>query len=229
MWSSRLVFMADWARPPERVADTWVTYRQTPLGVPPLYYGLPGHPSGQPSGRWHRKGEGYAQYLARSPVGAWAELVRQLTLRTSEQIETVHRRMWQVAVEAGDIADLSTFAKYVECGLDPEIAVGDHATSQRLADDLRAAGYSGVLSPSAALPDIDAPNLTLFGPRIEIVVDAAVPSRRNPDPGLWCFAVLLADRAGPPADLLTRTRFLGAKHLGLELWRSSEADLDRGR
>jgi RES domain-containing protein len=190
------------------------------MTVPPLYYGIPGQRPDQPGGRWHRNGEGYAQYLAQAPAGAWAELVRQLTLRTTAQIATVHRTLWLGVVESSDIADLSTFDAWSACGLDPDIAVGDHAQSQRVGDDLRDAGYRGVLSPSAALPDTAAPNLTLFGPRIELMVEADNVHPRNPDPDLWCVTTLLADRAAPPLGLCTRTRFLGAKHLGLERWRA---------
>ena len=43
-----------------------------------------------------------------------------------------------------------------------------HEEAQALADELRAAGYRGLLSPSAALAG--ATNLTLFGPRYEKVL-----------------------------------------------------------
>ena len=217
--------MASWTTAPEAKTGTWVTYRQTPLGVPPLYYGVPGRAPDQASGRWHRQGEGFSQYLALSAMGAWAELVRQLTLRTVGQIESVHRNLWSVQVHGRRIADLATFAKYDACGRDPDIAVDAHSRSQALADELRNSGYDGVLSPSAALPDAQEPNLTLFGPRVEVLVDGLSGTGSanhvgSLDPGLWCSAAWLAYHAAPPASLSLRTRFLGTAHRGLQEWRA---------
>ena len=40
----------------------------------------------QPSGRWHGDGEGPVQYLADTPDGAWAELLRHWNIRLAEDI-----------------------------------------------------------------------------------------------------------------------------------------------
>jgi hypothetical protein len=119
------------------------------------------------AGRWHAEGEGLEQYLALSSGGAWAELVRYDGIRTNERRFAEHRCLWQFRVAADGIADLSTFDNWEACGLDPAIAVGDHAASQVLASELRRARYRGVLSPSAALDVAGAVNLTLFGGRVE--------------------------------------------------------------
>lgn len=112
-------------------------------------------------------------------------------------------------VDESDIADLATFDRYRQAGLDPRVAVGDHAESQRLADRLRAAGYRGVLSPSASLPGTV--NLTVFGQRYEWPDDVS-DEWENPDPEVWLPAIRLAEQAPVPASLLTKTVFIGEPH-----------------
>jgi RES domain-containing protein len=163
----------------------------------------------QRSGRWHREGEGYAQYLALQPAGAWAELIRYERIRARARAQEYVRRLWLVLIDESDIAELSTFASYAECGLDPGIAVGEHGTSQTFADELRAASYRGVLSPSAALPG--ATNLTLFGERYEKVLLTQLEDWSNPDPTTRLGCQLVAESA-PPVELITRTCFVGFEH-----------------
>ena len=110
-----------------------------------------------------------------------------------------------------EIADLSTFDAYQGCGLDPGIAVGDHRQSQALADELRAAGYRGLLSPSAALAG--ATNLTLFGERYERVMLGGLDRWPNPRPDLFVPCSLVVD-GGPPVQLLQQTTFEGMPHPG---------------
>ncbi len=87
------------------------------------------------------------------------------------------------------------------------MATGPHEHSQRLADDLRAAGYRGVLSPSAALPG--ATNLTLFGMRFEKVLLGRLETWTNPDPDVWLPCTLVAE-GHPPARLVEEAVFFGA-------------------
>lgn len=203
------------------MAGTWRGFRQVAPDWPPLY-----HAAGEPlptqrSGRWHRQGQGYAQYLSLEPLGAWAELVRYERIRDGRRAAQYRRRLWLVLVRERDIADLSTFDRYAACGLDPRIAVGDHAAAQALADELRAAGYRGLLSPSAALAG--ATNLTLFGERYEKVLLGGLEAWRNPRPELWLPCTLAAEGA-PPAELITATTYAGMEHEAYRAWLAQRGD-----
>jgi hypothetical protein len=180
--------VASWLREPQRRAERWIAFR---------------------SGRWHREGAGYAQYLALAPAGAWAELIRYERIRANARAEQYVRRLWVVVVDEKDVADLSTFGAYADCGLEPRTAVGEHEESQALADELHDTGFRGVLSPSAALPG--ATNLTLFGTRYEKVLLTDLTRWRNPDPDRR-LACHLAAECGPPVELVTRTCFVGYEH-----------------
>jgi hypothetical protein len=154
---------------------------------------------------------GYAQYMALEPAGSWAELIRYERIRAEARSTQYTRRLWLIFVQEGDIADLSSFEDYTACGLDPRVAVGAHRASQELGDQLREAGYRGVLSPNAALPG--ATNLTLFGERYEKVLRVRPDSWQNPAPAerLPCH---LAAEGSPPAELITQTCFVGMRHDG---------------
>lgn len=193
-------------------------FRQVhPLWVP--FYHAFGEPTpSQCSGRWHREGEGYAQYTSLSASGAWAELIRSEHIRGNHRSAEYMRNLWHAFVDEMEIADLSSFDKYEAAGLDPGVAVGPHDRSQALADELRAAGFRGVLSPSAAIRDVV--NLTLFGPRVELPTREGVDVHPNPRPGLFVPCELVADGGSPPNDLLTEAIHEGEPHLGLDLWRN---------
>ena len=167
----------------------------------------------QESGRWHRRGEGYAQYLSLSAAGAWAELLRHLSIHTASLAVEQRRHLWAVTVVEHDIADLATFSAWTECGLDPAVAVGGHPRSQQVADELRAAGYRGVLSPSAALPG--AVNLALFGERYEWSIASLGATGANPDPDFWLAVELAAPEAHPAPAIIDETCFAGQPHAGL--------------
>ncbi len=164
----------------------------------------------QESGRWHREGEGYAQYLSLSAAGAWAELLRYLSIHTAELAVEQRRHLWAVTVVETQIADLARFPSWTAAGLDPSVAVEDHARSQALARELLEAGYRGLLAPSAALPG--AVNLTLFGQRYEW----SPLLGPVPDPQVWLAVELAAPDAHPPPDLIAATRFQGQQHAGLQ-------------
>lgn len=155
-----------------------------------------------------------------SPAGAWAELIRYLHLRTPDAVVEQRRSLWQVHVRLDDIADLSTFDHWEACGLDPASSIADdHSECQDVADWLTENGYSGVLSPSAALPG--SINLTVFGERYEHVTTddpGTLPAR---DPNLWLPVALAAAGAHPPHGLVTRTRYVGQPHGGFIDWQGS--------
>lgn len=193
-------------------------FRQVGHQQPPLWHdaGLDGIPV-QPNGRWHRRGEHYAQYMALSAAGAWAELIRYFSLRTPESVVEQRRSLWQAYVALDDVADLSSFDQWAECGLDPKTAVADDlAGCQDLAAWLHGEGYRGVLAPSAALPD--SVNLTVFGGRYEYLAADDPSALRERDPDRWLRVALAAEGAHPPQELVTRTRYLGQPHGGYEDW-----------
>jgi RES domain len=210
--------VASWRAEPRRLSGDWNCYRQASPDWPPLYHAAGEPAPSQVSGRWHRQGEDYAQYLSLEPLGAWAELVRYDAIRMVQRAHAYHRRLWLCFVREHEIADLSTFDAYRECGLDPGIAVGDHAASQALADELRATGYRGLLSPSAALAG--ATNLTLFGERYERVMLGGLDRWRNPRPDLFVPCSLVVE-GGPPVELLEQTTFEGMPHPGYRAWISA--------
>jgi hypothetical protein len=208
--------VASWRVKPKAVSGEWACFRQVSPPWPPLYHNAGVPVPDQESGRWHRNGEGYAQYLALLPLGAWAECARYYSLRSPDQARNMKRNLWLIVVRESDIADLSSFDRYEAFGIDPVIAVGDHAPAQALADDLRAAGFRGVLSPSASLPDVV--NLTVFGERYEKVLLTDPAAWSNPDPDAWlpCHPVV---EAGPvPVQLCTETVFQTKKHESYRRW-----------
>lgn len=210
--------MPSWQVEPTAVSGEWTCFRQVSPEWPPLYHNA-GVPSpDQESGRWHRKGEGYAQYLALSPLGAWAECARYYSLRSPKQAREMRRNLWLVFVRETRIADLSQFDRYDACGLDPAIAVEPHAAgrSQALGDELRQAGFRGVLSPSAALPGVV--NLTVFGERYEKVLLADLSAWANPDADAWLPVQTVAVAAPVPEQLTTETVFQTKKHESYRAW-----------
>ncbi|MDQ3933334.1 MAG: RES family NAD+ phosphorylase [Actinomycetota bacterium] len=207
--------MTTWRVEPPRLAGTWKAFRQVPHREVALYHSAGAPTPDQPSGRWHRVGEGYAQYLALEPLAAWAELVRNENIRSTAQALAFERDLYLALVEETDIADLSSFDAYERCGLDPRIAVGDHSVSQDLADELRAARFRGILSPSAALPF--GTSLTLFGERYEKVLPTGLERWTNPDPTRR-VPVTLTATGTLPTGLLMSTCFDGMRHEAYRQW-----------
>ena len=220
---SREVDVASWLAEPAAIAGRWIAYRHVARGVPPLWQGAGSTTLRQESGRWHREGESFVQYLALSSDGAWSEHVRYQAIRTEARRVREHRSLWQLRVSADQIADLSTFDAWDACGLDPAIAVGDHERSQALASELRRAGYRGVLSPSAALDVEGAVNLTLFGSRIEHHIEGRpLPDEPVGGPnGRWLPVILLTDRGAPTPFAMARTCYRMGEHRTLAEWRAA--------
>jgi hypothetical protein len=213
--------MPRWSAAPARTRFRGPTFRQVDPVWPPLFHDAGTSSPGQASGRWHRRGEGFAQYLALVPYGAWAECSRYFGLRSETDAQETRRNLWMVFVDSPAIADLSSFDKWDACGLDPAIGVdSDHTASQALADDLRGAGFRGVLSPSASLPD--ALNLTLFGQRLESVVRRDIDSWDNPDPKVWLPVLPVVQEAGVPVDLCTDTVWINHPHPSYRAWMKSK-------
>jgi RES domain-containing protein len=208
--------VASWAREPGRLSGVFPAFREVGEGYPPFWHpGSMRHPTPQPSARWHREGEGYAQYCSLETDGAWAELVRWEGIRAEADRREYRARLWQLWPEEKDIADLSMFDLIDACGLDPAIFVDDdHTGCQALANELRAAAYRGVLAPSASLPGVV--NLTLFGVRRELYGRPADVNNLRPD--LYVTVNLAADLSPPPDHILRVARYYGDPHLGYEAW-----------
>lgn len=218
--------MPSWTSEPAAVAGRWLAYRHVADGIPPLWHGAGSTTLRQESGRWHREGESLVQYLALSSDGAWAEFVRYEAIRTDARRRRANRSLWQLRISADQIADLSTFGAWEACGLDPRIAVGDHVRSQALASELRAAGYRGVLAPSAALDVAGAVNLTLFGARVEQHV-RGLPLPEEPvggPNGPWLPAILLTDRGAPTPFAMEHTCYRMGEHRTLAEWRAGHRE-----
>jgi RES domain len=203
--------VANWQAEPRRLSGTWACYRQTAVDTAPLFHAAGEAQPSQRSGRWHREGEGYAQYLSLDASGAWCELIRYEAIRADARAEQYRRNLWLVSVTEDEIADLSSFDDWEQCGLDPRMAVAEHEACQELAVDLLDAGYRGVLSPCAALSG--ATNLTLFGTRYERVLRSSSEHWENPAPGVMLACTLIAE-AGPPIRLVTETCGVGMVHEG---------------
>lgn len=209
-----------WRTEPRRLSGVWLAYRQVDPRWTPLYRSAGEPAPTQESGRSHRQGEGYVQYMSLEPAGAWCELVRREEIRDHHRRRAVRRNLWRITVQEREIADLSNFDAFEECGLDPGISVGPRAKAQALGVKLREAGYRGVLSPSAALPGTV--NLAVFGERYEIEIATGTEHPGNPDPSLWFPALLIAPSAHPPAQAMSQTCYRGDTHPGLADWRGSK-------
>lgn len=199
--------MANWRREPARLSQRWVVFRQVDQGrrETPLWRRLPLGP--QPPGRWHRRGQ-LAQYFSFYPAGSWAELMRHAPILDERDLAGWPRCLWQCWVEDRDIADLSDEERIRASGLDPAIFfdLTDHAPCQELADELRASGYRGLLSPNASLPGIV--NLTLFGERYEVPLPPDQPGDGYPnaDPDLFVIVSRAAVPAHAPSEIIPFVR-----------------------
>ncbi|HWO16975.1 MAG TPA: RES family NAD+ phosphorylase [Solirubrobacterales bacterium] len=157
--------------------------------------------------RWNGADDGPTQYLSATADGAWAELIRNENLRSESDLELVQMGLWQAQVIEGVIADYSDFETAERAGFDADALVDDNQSRCRAEGQrLREAGFRGVLYPSAALPGEI--NLVLFGPRI-LLPWGATRLLSSGVPGM------LLTNGAPPAELLPRTRHVGAPHTGL--------------
>ncbi len=153
----------------------------------------------QPSARWHRAGEGPAQYFADTPGGAWAEFLRHEEISDAADLDGISRALWAVDIGEPDAAEPDVPERLLRGGLDSHPACQDEAAR------LRAHGATAIVAASAALrggaargwrvqlglreaPPADGRVLVLFGPHPELVG--------------W----LVVDQGRPPAELLPAVR-----------------------
>lgn len=156
--------------------------------------------SSQPSARWHRTGDGPAQYFADTPGGAWAEFLRHEEIHDEADLEGVRRALW--AVEIGDPSSVAPELPDAICrgGRDSYLAC------QAEASRLRDAGANALEARSAALHDGAAGGWRVElglrqGPRADGKVLVVFGAR--PDLIGW----LVVDRGRPPAELLGAVRY----------------------
>lgn len=180
--------------------------------------------SEQESARWHRKEDGYAQYLSLTSDGAWAEFIRARRLSTPAQASHTLRDMYVCYVVESDIADWRSPAQIRQSGLDPSIFVGAHGPCQALGAWLVSRGFRGVLAPNAALEG--EVNLTLFGFRYERHLNPWEHFGGGPPLDADEIEIRMAEHgAHPPEALLARTKLRGASPDSYAIWASQDAGL----
>ncbi len=155
--------------------------------------------TGQPSGRWHARGEGPVQYMADTPDGAWAEFLRHEEIDDPAELAGISRALWLIDADLDAVQTPS---------LPRETTTGDESTYSECraeARRLREAGAQALVAPSAALirdgagghrvngglvdgPTRDGRVFVVFGPRPDFIG--------------W----KIVDEGRPPAELLAKVR-----------------------
>jgi len=110
--------------------------------------------AGQQAGRWNRKGDEPAHYLANTPTLAWAEWIRHQEIEDPADLEGVAASLWAVLIpEHLTDQDLQpvTLSMVLVLGATQEAA----GSRLALVDQLKAQGAQGLLAPSAALHHSD--------------------------------------------------------------------------
>ncbi len=150
--------------------------------------------------RWHAAGEGPVQYLADTPAGAWAELLRHEEIVDPADVAGLARDLWAIEVPEADVSGAAP------AGLGRRAAIGSPTSYPGCQDEarrLRAAGATAIVARSAALrsgaaagwyvegglrrrPSADARVLVLSGPRPDLTGHRAVAAGHPP-------AALVAD------------------------------------
>lgn len=181
-------------------------YRQSQFDTPVRVAG------NQSPGRFNHEGWIPVQYLSSSVTGVWAEVLRRDELRTEDDAAELRMQIYEVAVECGGIADLSSFELIKKAGLDPaSIVSDDQGLCRDLAVELNAASFRGVLAPSAAYQRLGELTLALFGPRVDVDWDAKQPLLR-----IAIRARPLMSNANPPQGIVSDVRFRGDRHRPLD-------------
>lgn len=154
------------------------------------------------AGRWNRAGSWPAQYLSLHPMTPWAELLRNLDLRTPDEARRMRVPIWAIRVELADDPLPIDFEDAADHGLGPEDLVADDRTAcQALAAALRDRGVGSVLVPSAALPGTQ--NLVVLEPAVVIDYHQA-PIDRDDYP-----TSMLAQDGRCPEGLWTKVHYIG--------------------
>jgi RES domain-containing protein len=157
----------------------------------------------QPEGRWHAPGDGPVQYLANSPDGAWAELLRHEGIHEIDDLGGITRALW--AVELEEVPEARP-------NLDDATVHGDqdsYTGCQVEAERIRDGGNNGLVAPSAALRGSVVRPWRATG-------EANVPAGERSATVVVLFGPqhdldgwLVLDTGAPPAHLLAHVRYFG--------------------
>lgn len=156
----------------------------------------------QPPARWHPAGRGPAHYLADTPAGAWAELIRHEAIIDADDLTDVRRALWTIEVPDADVvqAERVRLPRAITTG-----GLDSYHRCQAHAERLRSLGATAILAPSAALERGTAGgHRTDGGLQPATAADARVVALFGPRPDLVGWIVVTT--GAPPADLLTQVR-----------------------
>ncbi len=155
----------------------------------------------QPPGRWNGPGEGPVHYLADTPDGAWAELIRHEEIRDPADLAGIQRAIWAVEV-SGPPASTAELPEDTLIG-----GIHTYPECTKEASRLRELGATGFRTPSAALLSEGARGWVVNeglreGPGRN--GEVYVLFGRRPDLVGWPVSL----EGSPPAYLLERVRHL---------------------
>ena len=140
------------------------------------------------------------QYLANTPDGAWAELLRHEEIRELEDLDGIARALW--AVEVPDLPDARPELNDTTVRGDENSYPACQAEAQRL----RKRGHDGLTARSAALRDAEARSWRAVG-------EANVPGDHHPAMVAALFGPrpdlegwLVVEDGSPPSHVVGRVR-----------------------
>ncbi len=154
----------------------------------------------QLEGRWHAPDDAPVHYLANSPDGAWAELLRHEEIHEIDDLGGITRALW--AVELAEVPEARP-------NLDDATVRGDqdsYPACQVEARRIRDGGDEGLVAPSAALRGSEVRPWRAVGeanvPAGERSANVIVLFGPRPDLDGW----LMVDRGAPPSHVLAQVR-----------------------
>jgi len=149
-------------------------------------------------GRYHRRGGPGTWYASDREEAAWAELFRHFTGDGVDPFE-VRRRVGSVDVAELEVLDLTDEAVRSLLRLTMDDLTGDdYSRAQEVGEAARAAGFGGILAPSAAMEGRK--TLVVFATGLPSVVFNRSRVRRPP-PRLSDLFGVVRRRGEVPADV----------------------------
>ena len=155
----------------------------------------------QPQARWHTDGSGPVQYLAESPDGAWAELLRHEGITEAADLDGLRRALW--AIDLPEVPETRPALPTTDLLGD----IDSWTACQAEAERLRTSGALGLVAPSAALASGSSGFGVHGGLQPGPARTESVMALFGPRPDLVGWAACAVGR--PRADLLARVRLLG--------------------